>query len=384
MDTFTRDDLAMLVGNQGKHCLSLYIPTYRTGSETQQNQIRFKNALSKAEETWEQLGNGAPPETILKPARQLLEDTPFWSRQGDGLSLFFTPDIFQAYRLPIHFDELVVMSDRFHLKPLLPLLSKEMSFYILALSLERARLLECSFQQVREIETDAFPDGLDETLQYDDIQKQVQFHTGTRRGGGPDRRRAMYHGQGAAGDENGTAALRYCQDIDRAFRELVSDRRASLVLAGLHPLVAMFRDVTGHGQVFESAVTGNPDELSPTELHRRAWELMDPHWRRSREAAMDRYRQLAETDGASGDLREIVPAAINGRVDCLFVAIGVQQWGRFDPENGSMDIHGRPGSGDGDLLDLAAIQTLMKGGTVFTLRREDMPGNTLAAALFRY
>jgi hypothetical protein len=44
----------------------------------------------------------------------------------------------------------------------------------------------------------------------------------------------------------------------------------------------------------------------------------------------------------------------------------------------------RSGTGEDDLLDLAAVQTLLRGGTVYTVAAEDVPDDARAAALLRY
>jgi hypothetical protein len=44
-------------------------------------------------------------------------------------------------------------------------------------------------------------------------------------------------------------------------------------------------------------------------------------------------------------------------VDVLFVAKGLQRWGNFDPKTATAYVHDEPARGDGDLLDLAAVQS---------------------------
>ncbi len=68
----------------------------------------------------------------------------------------------------------------------------------------------------------------------------------------------------------------------------------------------------------------------------------------------------------------------------LFVAVGVQVWGRFDPEKDNVSTHKSPEPGDEDLLDLSAIQTLLKGGTVYAVSPEEVPDQALVAAVLRY
>ncbi|MDO8785970.1 MAG: hypothetical protein Q7J12_07100, partial [Syntrophales bacterium] len=119
--------------------------------EIQQNQIRLRNLLREAEEKL--LAGGRRPaevKTSLEPVQGILGNALFWRRQRDGLAIFLTPDIFRFYCLPIDFEELVVLADRFHIKPLLPILRGDERFYLLALSQNEVRLLEGSRHSVRE------------------------------------------------------------------------------------------------------------------------------------------------------------------------------------------------------------------------------------------
>jgi len=87
---------------------------------------------------------------------------------------------------------------------------------------------------------------------------------------------------------------------------------------------------------------------------------------------------------ASGDVEAVVPAAYHGQVDRLFVAVGVQCWGTFDPTTHPVHWHSEAQTGDEDLLDVAAIHTLLNGGTVYAVAPEYVPDIRPLAAIFRY
>ncbi len=78
-----------------------------------------------------------------------------------------------------------------------------------------------------------------------------------------------------------------------------------------------------------------------------------------------------------------MPAAFAGRVQTLFVARDVEQWGRYDHETTQLLLHGKRANGDDDLLDVAAAETLVRDGEIYALDAEDMPGSPIAA-IFRY
>ncbi len=88
---------------------------------------------------------------------------------------------------------------------------------------------------------------------------------------------------------------------------------------------------------------------------------------------------------ASSDLREIVPASHDGRVESLFVARGSYRWGRYDIDAREVRLQQRPSNDGQDLLDLSAVQTLLHHGKVFVVDPDNIPddGGPIAA-IFRY
>ena len=359
------------------------MPTHRAGRETRQNPIRLKNLLREAET--QLLGEGlrsSEAEALLAPMESLLRDAHFWRHQSDGLATFSSVELFRRYRLPLAFDELVVVSRRFHVKPLLPLLTGDGRFYVLALSQNEVRFLESTRYSVREVELKGVPQGLAEALRYDDKEQQLQFHTPTPVGRGEQA--AVFHGQGVGADDAKTDILRYFRQIDRGLSALLKDERAPLVLAGVHYLLPIYKEANKYAHLVDEGVLGNPEGVSAEELHDHAWAIVEPHFLKAREEAYLRYEQLAGTEQASNKLAKVVTGAYQGRIEELFVAVGIQQWGIFDSGAHRVHHHREAEPGDEDLLDFAAVHTLLHGGTVYAVAPDQVPDNTFIAAVFRY
>jgi hypothetical protein len=68
----------------------------------------------------------------------------------------------------------------------------------------------------------------------------------------------------------------------------------------------------------------------------------------------------------------------------LFVAAGSELWGTFDPQTSRVAVHPTRQAGDEDLVNLAATQTLLSGGTVYCVAPDRMPADAPLAAVFRY
>jgi hypothetical protein len=380
MDVITRDNIEQLVKKQEFPAVSIYMPAHRAGPEVRQNPIRFKNLLQKAQEMLDEMG--VPGNDILQPTRDMEKDDFFWSKQSEGLALFLSPHVFLSFRLPLRFDELVVVTERFHTKPLLPLLSSQRMFYILTLSQDGVRLLQCTGQHFKEVTPKEVPRGIAEALKYDDPQSQLQFHTGAKSPG--PKRPAMFHGHGVGIDETKDNIRRYFYQVDKGLHSVLHDENAPLVLVGGDHLLPLYGEANSYPHLLDKGVDVNPEALSDEELHEQAWSVVEPFFMKARQETADQYRDLLGTGRTSNDLKEILPQASFGRVESLFVSVGVQRWGIFDEKTGEVALHERQEPGDCDLLDLAALYTLIKGGTVHAVTQDEVPDESPICATFRY
>lgn len=378
----SREEMKVLLDNQTGLCISIFMPTYPAGVETRQNQIRFRNLIRDTENRLSAC-NLRPQEikALLEPAHSLAGNALFWRRQGIGLAVFISAGLFRSYCLPIRFEEVTFIMDRFFVKPLLPLLREDEHFYIIALSQNTVRLMEGTEHVVREIDLEGIPKSLAEALSYDEPEKQVRFRAGTPGGG---YRRAMISGHGPDIEDTKDNLLKYFRRIDRGLRNFLKDERAPLVFAGVEYLFPIYKDTNTHPCLMEKGIFGNPEGMSTENLHRQAWQIVAPYFHRAEGDALAQYRQSLGTGLASKNIEEIVAAAQQGRVGTLFVAVGHQQLGAFVSEGNETVLRQEIGPERENFLDSAAIQTFLNGGNVFVLPQEKMPGKEQLAAVFRY
>jgi len=383
MDRITLDQLRQtFVDRHPGWCVSLYMPAHRAGRETEQNPIRFKNLLRGVEERLQAKGmRSTQVRDLLKEPHRLLQDPGFWRHQSDGLAVFVSEDLFRSFRLPMEFAELAVVSDRFHVKPLLPFLTSDSTFRILALSHKQVRLLEGTRHTVDEIDLEGVPESLSDTFPDGFPENQLQFHTGTASGSG--NRPAMFHGHDISNDIK-ERIRQWFRTVDQHVRDFLPNGPSPLVLAGVDALFPLYKEVNTYPHLMDEGIPGNPEGMKPEELHGKAWEIVEPVFAEEREAGSARYRQLAGTGQTTTDVTEAALAAQHGRIDLLFVAVGVQVWGRFDMEKDRVFTYETPEPGAEDLLDFTAIQTLIKGGTVYAVSPKDVPDQKPLAAVLRY
>ncbi len=386
MSLMNRTEIERLALAPSRPTVSMYMPCHRTSPDRKQDPIRFKNLLGKAASAL--VEDGMPSneaDTLLTGAERLLDNEEFWMRQADGLALFATHEWQTWYRLPVRVEELVVVGERFHLKPLLPLLSDDGHFHILALSQSKVRLIEASRYAARELDLHDIPESLQDAVGYDWEERSLQFHTGTGAStSGVGVRGAVFHGQGRPDDKKEAEINTFLRLVDGGVTAILESKRTPLVLAGVEYLISMYRESSGHQNILEGGVIGNPDDLTIADLHREAWALVEPTLRTELAEAAKVFASSSGTNRASKNLKEVVLAAVDGRNATLFVALGEQVWGALDPETRRIEQHAERRVGDHDLLDLAAVQSLIRGACVYTVPPNEVPGGGVVAAVFRY
>jgi len=339
----TAYELRELAGEAGI-CVSICMPTHRTGAQELHDPIRLRSLLRSARSQLRGLGlEAAMVQQILDPAASLLDDQGFWEHPSGGLAVFCAPGFFRLFRTPLSLPELAVVAARFHLKPLLSLLTGNVRFCILALNRDRPRLFLAAGDQISEL--DLPPD------------------------------------QKPAGDERLAARFRR---VDQGVRDTLAGGSDPLILAGAESESSLYRKANSYPHLLHTALDRSVDDMAPRELLEQVLPIALDHFSQAEECVAGRYRHLVYNGLASSDLRTVLEAASCGRVQSLLVPVGVQIWGSYRPEERELVIRDEPAAETEDLLTLAAVQTLVHAGEVYAVQPDRVPDGGPLAATFRY
>jgi hypothetical protein len=371
--------LTELARHVGPAHVSLFMPTHRAGPDTRQDPIRFRNLLGRAADllTDQEGLTAREADELLAPARELGDDGGFWQHLADGLALYVAPGLTRTFRVPLDLGEDVTVGPRFRLRPLLPMLAGDGSYLVLAVSQNEVRLYAGTRFTIAELDPGPVPTSMAEALAHEDPEAQLQVRSSGEGG--------MFHGHGEGDEVDKQRLERYLRAVDRGLAERIgSRRRTPLVLASVAYYLPLFAGVSDHPGLADRAVEGNPENRSPQELHAAAWEIVAPTFEAARRDAAEALQRDQGTGQASTDVAAVVHAALEGRVDTLFLAGDSPVWGRLAGDPPGAVVHDTYQAGDDDLVDLAASETLLTGGTVYpgeTLPSED---GSLVAARFRW
>ena len=372
----TRNEIVSLAENQVAPCVSILMPVHNP-PEDKQNSVRLRNALKKASAELEQ--RGAQADEVLGQLRESIEEASFWEGRQNGLAIFCAPGFLRHYHVPLDLEDLVLVGNHFHITPLLQVFSQNARFYVLALSQNQVRLFECSRYHVSEVPLpEGTPRSLTDAMKFEDPDRQIALNQ-TERGSN-----SVHHAHGQP-DEKGKVKIReFCKSLDNGIRDVLREQKAPLVLACVEFMAAIYKDANTYAQLTDDFVRGNPEGLKPEELRQNAWAVVEPYLFKGQQDSLARFGTMSGNGLTSKAIQEIVQAAYGGRVGALFVAPGLHQWGTIDEDRLRVKKHDEPQTGDEDLLAVAALQTLLHGGDVYTVEQDQIPDNAPVAALFRY
>lgn len=369
------------------HCVSLYLPTHRSGREVIENvdKVNLKNQLKEVAEKLK--GYGLKEEEIkeyLQPAYELQNDDTFWRHQSDGLALFLYGNKFEYMTLPVSFKEFIYIADHLYLKPLVPLLNSSERFFIMALSLGNVKFYEGTSHSIVEVEMEGLvPQSLVEALTVGDDyeQKSLQYRSGQGEQG-----KAMYHGHGEGTiTEKKEETLKYFREIDEGLMRMLHDEDAPLVLACVDYLAPIYRDVNSYAHLFDRNISGNHEKTGMLSIHTLAQDLLHEYFEKDKKDRYHAYHEKVHKGLASYEEKKVIPAAITGQVDTLFILNNQNLWGVYDAENHKIKLHNQKRVENTCLLNKAAVETVKNSGKVYLMAEEEMPEkSTLINATFRY
>ena len=363
--------------------LSLYQPTHRHHPENQQDPIRFRGLVKELELLLLENHPSEVVSSMLEPFETLGRDADFWNHTLDGLAVFAAPGWFEAIVLQRTVEELTVVADSFHTKPLRRILQSTDRYQVLGLSLHEIKLYEGDRNGVVEIDlADGVPRTIEEALGEELTEARL---TVASYGGVGGSRGAMRHGHGGKGDEVDNDADRFFRAVDRAVMEAHSRPSAlPLILAALPEHHHLFHEVSRNPALLPEAIKFHPDSMSLDELRECAWTIFEPLYQ-SRLAALGSDYAVANSKKLGlDDLELIGEAVVGGRVATLLIEADREIVGHIHDGSGNVHLGASDHPQSDDLLDDLGERVIKNGGKVFVVPSSKMPTTTGAAATCRY
>lgn len=347
--------------------ISIYLPTTPLSREVEKSRINLGNLVKKAVGQLEARGLDKRRIALLQEQfDDLLGDDEFWSHQANSLAILSTPESLRTYRMANKLNDIVEVSDRFHLKPLLRAITFPHAAHILALSENAVRLIEVSSDlPAREIKVPDMPEGLTAVVG----NATNKDYTGSG------------HRHGVQG--HGSYLARYVRKVNGVLRPVLMRSDRPLILAMTKPLEALFRSMSAI-PALPDTIVGNPEHMSEAELASAARPVLDAHYAGQ---IKDFHRLFDDRTGqnrTTTDISDAARLATFGGIDRLLIDIDSVVDGFVDDETGEVTFGTQGDAINYGVVDEIAGRALRTGAKVMAVRKADIPGRHDLALISRY
>ncbi|MGV6872836.1 baeRF11 domain-containing protein [Pseudochelatococcus sp. B33] len=347
--------------------VSIYLPTTPVTQDIEASRIALGNLVKAAVG---QLGESGFDKRRLAALQEQLDDLraddAFWIYQANSLAIVATPDQLRTYRLANKLTEILEVSDRVHLKPLLRAVTFPHTAYVLSLSENNVRLIELSADlPAREVSVSNMPSDAASAVG----RKTVNDSTIDQRGHSPGGQK--------------TFLTQYSRKVDAALRPLLVGRSVPLILAATEPLASIYRSVASYPHLLAQGISASTDRWTLPEFTDAARPILDAHYAAQIDDLKALFAVRAGERRATTDVADTARAATFGQVDTLFADIDEIVHGTVDEATGEVHF-GEEGPDTYGIVDEIAVRVLNSGGRVLAVRRADIPGEGSLAAILRF
>jgi len=361
------------------------MPLYLSSPEDRhQNPVRYRNVLRTVRET---LQKRRLSEEHIESIIGRVDDLD-WSEvtkdRVHGLCVYVSRGSYRIFGLPYEVPEYAFVHNRFYVRPLLPFLTHNGSFYVATLSRHALHFFSATPYHIEPIELEGIPEDLSLAAENDGRAGHTGERVVTHQG-----KFTVVHQKGSVLDDIRMDVDAYMHVFANQIMKHIENENDPLVLIGEEHLVSEFKKMLHYQRLIEPPVYINPESLSMDDVHEKALHQVKLCLNEERNSAVKEYYNRSNTNLVSSDLEEIVKAADARRIKTLFLNLQEQRWGTFNPEKQEVShltqVNGQVGVGDvDDLLDFAAARTLSGGGDVYASLDEDPPNGAIIAAIYRY
>jgi hypothetical protein len=384
MELLTKELIQELLLDNDGPCLSLYMPTHRSHPENQQDPIRFQSLIKTLKSSLANKYSASEVQKFLEPFVSLHGDTGFWNHTLMGLAVFSASGLYKVVGLHEKVDELAIVADSFHTKPLRQIMQTADHYHVVAISLRDFKLFEGTRHSIVEVDLGAeTPTTITQALGGELTEKHT---TVASYGGVGANSSSMHHGHGGKMDEVDNDTEKYFRIIAAFIYENYSKPTGCpLILAALPEHHSLFHKLSKNSLLLPTSIAANPTSISTEKLVRMAWEIMEPDYLKKINSLVERFNQAKANGKGSDDLKEVAVAAVEGKIDTLLVEanriIAVRITNLITGNTQNKDLSNPKVD---DLLDDMGELVTKMGGQVMVLPASSMPSQTGLAAIYRY
>jgi len=371
----------MILAKEGP-CLSLYMPTHRNIFRSNKDSLVFKNLVKEAESSLEQVYSSKDIHSLISLLNQIEDNNEFWKNSLDGLAIFATLDKMIIYRLEKELQPIAIVSNSFHIKPIIEYYQGLETFSILALEANTFALYEGNHLGVKPIE---LSDDVDVTLS--EVLGTQHTESFLTRGsyGGSGKEGSTFHGHGGKSDDEKIDEEKYFRYVDRFVLDNISkNAKYPLVLVTHKEHDFVFRNLSNNPYLLDESIEGSYSDFKKDEMKIELKRIFVRRFSAKVNKAIEKYNRLKEKELSSDQINVLLKALLKGKVDTVFIEKDLIIPGKINLETRKFVAGDISNPKIDDLLEDIIQQALLTNSKIYILSADKMPSKSGVAAIFRY
>lgn len=277
-------------------CVTIILNTHRNSQQSRKDEINLKNLVREAEQRLKENCDNETGQVVFPKLNELASNIdPRFNLES--LALFVNRDIAEFIRMPIEVEDRVVVGNTFATRDLVRLLQKELNYYLLVLSRERARLIEAvGDKEINEI------------------------HNGF-----PMENSFTIAGEGKLFSRETSLVLEFFGNVSQQLNDVQNGRKLPVFICTDEPNYNDYLKVAQGNENIAGLVQGNKDDEEPHNIVKAAWPVAKKWLEEENSKRLDELTNSAGVEDFETDFTEIWKAIIEGKGKTLYVKEGYIQ-----------------------------------------------------------
>ena len=268
-----------------------------------------------------------------------------------GIIVFYSA-VMQGYlRVQTSLNDLVVVADSFHIKPLLRIKNNERGFFLVSISVKAINVWVEINGHLYRMET---------------FRNEAELEDNNSKNT----------------NKNPRESKDFISYIATDLNKLLSTYKLPIILAGVQEHLGHMRKYLDHTMVLEESIIGNVEREKIEVLREKCFELLEPYYRKKELKAIEELNLAVSKNNAITYIEDIAVSAVYGKIRKLFVVENRQIWGEINKQTGEIFISPlQTDSHDDDILDDICQIVLAHNGEVVVLKEAENVKGYVAAAI---
>lgn len=308
---------------------------------------RWKQALLKVEHLLVKDYTRSFVHAFMEPLRQAAF---FQSLEtlDKGFIVFYSTE-YQAYmRVQTSLNDLVIVADSFHIKPLLRIKNTERGYFVIGVS---SRLITVSVESSGHL-----------------YRMEVI------------RNPTIFDNQDAP--KSKSLINSFISHSAVQINKSLSQFKMPVILAGVKDYTDQMRKSLSISYILDEIILANIETMKSDEVRERCFEILEPYYQKKELEAAHDLNLAVKKNQAITYIEDIALSAVLGKIEKLFVVENKQLWGSVNKQTGEVFISQKQlSSHEDDILDDICQIVLAKGGEVTVLKDGAHVKGYIAAAI---